>query len=72
MRVTEKLIRWADWVFCMEKRHVQRLHERFGPGVFEGKRLVCLDIPDDYRWMDPELVAMLETALSEHLEMPGA
>ena len=72
VRVTEKMIGWADWIFCMEKRHVARLRERFDPGVFDGKRLVCLDIPDDYPFMDLELVAILKSALAEHLEIPVA
>ena len=67
VRVTEKMIGWADWIFCMEKRHALRLRERFDPALFDGKRLVCLDIPDDYEFMDPELVALLEAAVSEHL-----
>ncbi len=72
VRVTEKMIGWADWIFCLEKRHVARLRERFDPAIFDGKRLVCLDIPDNYEWMDPELVAMLEAALSDALEIPEA
>ncbi len=71
VRVTEKMIGWADWIFCMERRHVTRLRERFDPALFDGKRLVCLDIPDDYEFMDPELVAILKSALNEYLEMPG-
>ncbi len=71
VRVTEKLIGWADWILCMEKRHAGRLRERFDPALFDGKRLVCLDIPDDYEFMDPELVTLLEGALREHLELPS-
>ena len=70
VRVTEKMIGWADWIFCMEKRHVERLRERFDPVLFEGKRLERLDIPDDYAFMDPQLVTLLETAVREHLELP--
>ena len=68
VRVSEKIIGWADWIFCMERRHAARLRQRFDPALFEGKRLVCLDIPDDYGFMDPDLVALLEAAVSEHLE----
>ena len=70
VRVSEKLIGWADRIFCMEKRHVRRLRERFDPALLDGKSLVCLDIPDDYGFMDPELVDLLRAAMSEHLEMP--
>ena len=71
VRVTEKMIAWADWIFCMEKRHVERLRQRFDPALFEGRRLVRLDIPDDYERMDPELVALLEAAVGEHLGAPA-
>ena len=72
VRISEKLIRWADWIFCMEKRHVARLRERFDPALFDGKRLECLGIPDDYGFMDPELVATLQGALREYPELsPG-
>ena len=32
-----------------------------------GKRVVCLDIPDDYAFMQPELVALLEKRVGPHL-----
>ena len=68
VRVNENLLCWADLVFCMERRHVTRLRERFG-NVLDGKQILCLDIPDDFPFMDAELVEMLEAALGEYL--PG-
>ena len=50
----------------MERRHVTRLRDRFGAAL-DGKRIVCLDIPDDFPFMDPELVTLLTAALGEHL-----
>ncbi len=47
VRVTEGLLGWADVVLCMERRHVERLRARF-PGALASKRVVVLDIPDDY------------------------
>ncbi len=67
VRVTAKMIGWADRIFCMERRHAARLRERFGPALFDGKPPVCLDIPDDYEFMDPELVTLLQAAMSEFL-----
>ena len=54
----------------MERRHAARLRERFGPALFEGKVLACLDIPDDYGFMDPELIDLLEASVGEFLELP--
>ena len=50
----------------MERRHLARLRERF-PDELTGKRVICLDIPDDYGFMDPELVELLDAALAEYL-----
>ena len=57
--LTAEQIDWADVIFVMERVHRQRLSQRFGPQL-RGKRVVCLDIPDDYAFMQPELVALLE------------
>jgi len=42
----------------MERAHLRRLKQRFGRHLRD-VRVVCLDIPDDYGYMDPELVALL-------------
>jgi predicted protein tyrosine phosphatase len=52
-------IAWADIIFVMEKAHRARLSAKFGKHL-NGKRVVCLDIPDDYDFMQPELVRLLE------------
>ena len=66
VRVNENLLGWADLVFCMERRHVTRLRERFG-NVLDGQQIICLDIPDEFPFMDAELVTILEAALGEFL-----
>jgi predicted protein tyrosine phosphatase len=50
---------WADVVFVMEKAHRSKLSRHFRRWL-GGKRVVCLDIPDDYAFMDPALVRLLE------------
>lgn len=52
-------LRWADVVFVMEKAHRQRLNRRFRQHLRD-TRVVVLNIPDRYAYMDPELVALLE------------
>ena len=56
--VTPELLAWADVVFVMESAHRARLTRAF-PAAVRGKRVVCLDVPDDYGYMDPELVRLL-------------
>jgi len=31
------------------------------------ERLICLDIPDEYTFLQPELIALLETRVTPHL-----
>ncbi len=66
IRVTEGLIGWADLVFAMERSHVDRLRERF-PEAIAGKPVYCLRIPDDFEFMQPELISALAAALPGHL-----
>ncbi|RYF31087.1 MAG: phosphotyrosine protein phosphatase [Comamonadaceae bacterium] len=57
---------WADVIFVMEKRHRTVLARRF-KNYLAGKKVVCLDIPDNYQVMQPELVALLEKRVPPHL-----
>jgi predicted protein tyrosine phosphatase len=36
----------------------------------KGKRVICLDIPDDYEFMDPVLIRMLESRAGRFLPRP--
>ncbi len=42
-------------IFVMEKKHKQRLLEKFPDNLFN-KRVHVLDIPDEYGYMDEELI----------------
>lgn len=67
IKVTEKHISWADIIFVMEKRHKERLTQKFGTMIDE-KEIVTLDIKDDYKYMDSELIDILETSVSPYLD----
>jgi predicted protein tyrosine phosphatase len=67
VRLSPEQLEWADIVFVMERRHLSKLREEFGEHVRD-KRLVCLDIPDDYEFMDPDLVASLIKKVGPYLE----
>ncbi len=69
VKVTSGHIGWADLIFIMEKKHVRRLQERFGDILFQ-KKVVCLNIPDDYQFMDDELIEILIASVSQHIELP--
>ncbi len=65
--ISSDLLAWADIIFVMEKIHRARLNERFRTHL-KGKKLVVLDIPDRYRYMDPELVRVLKTKVFRHIK----
>jgi len=67
IRVTEKLVRWADLIFVMEKKHKQRLKEKFG-SLTDDKEIIILEIQDDYKYMDLELIEILQTSVSSYLD----
>jgi len=66
IRVTAGHLSWADLIFVMEKKHLRRLQEKF-PEAVAGKKIICLHIADDYEFMQPELVDLLEAGVMPHL-----
>ncbi|MCE7993622.1 MAG: protein tyrosine phosphatase [Roseivirga sp.] len=67
IKVTEKMLNWAEIIFVMEKNHKQRLLERYPQQSAEAD-IIVLEIPDDYQYMDPELIDILETSVMEYFE----
>jgi protein-tyrosine phosphatase len=66
IKVTGKLIHWADLIFVMETRHKQRLMDQFRLDVND-KKIITLDIEDNYQYMDPELIETLKTSVTPYL-----
>jgi predicted protein tyrosine phosphatase len=64
--VTDDLIDWADVIFVMQKSHLEQMWGRFR-GSLEGKKVICLDIPDNYEYMEPDLVELLQKKVTPHL-----
>ncbi|MGZ3198195.1 MAG: hypothetical protein ACXWI5_00020 [Croceibacterium sp.] len=64
--MTDELVGWADAIFVMERRHGKQVRTRFGHSVGQTS-IVCLDIPDDFEFMDDELVRRLEGRMARHL-----
>jgi predicted protein tyrosine phosphatase len=65
--VTEGHIGWADIIFVMEKSHLNKLRAKF-PEVLAGKQAVTLHIPDEYTFMQPELVDELKAKVGEYMD----
>lgn len=66
IRVTAGHLGWADLIFVMEKRHLDRLRAKFRTAL-TGKRVICLHIPDNYGFMDEGLIVRLEAEVTPYL-----
>jgi predicted protein tyrosine phosphatase len=64
--VTPELLAWADLIFVMEQAHRNKLSKKFRASL-NGKRVICLGIPDDYEFMDPLLVKLLNAKVPQFL-----
>lgn len=64
--VSPELLQWADIVFVMEPAHRTRLAQRFKAHLRRA-RVVCLGIPDDYDYLQPELVELLKRKVTPFL-----
>jgi predicted protein tyrosine phosphatase len=60
------LIQWADIIFVMEKAHRNRVAKKFREQLRD-KRLIVLGIPDNYEFMDPQLVDLLKARVARHV-----
>ena len=65
--VSEADIRWADVIFAMEPKHKQQLKQKFSTLLAE-TTIQVLNIPDEYGYMDPELIEMLQDEVEAYLK----
>jgi predicted protein tyrosine phosphatase len=64
--ISAELLEWADLIVVMERTHRNKIQKRFRRAL-NGKRIICLDIPDEYEVMAPHLVRLLENRMARHL-----
>jgi len=64
--VTPELLEWADTIFVMEEAHRSKLSKKFSAHL-KDKRIVCLNIPDKYDYMDARLVRQLKARVPKLL-----
>ena len=60
--ITVQDIKWADVICVMENKHLSRLRGDFR-GELRYKEVHVLDIPDDYKFMDPDLIEVLLSSI---------
>lgn len=61
------MIEWADIVFLMDDHQRRALTTMF-PNHPAVANAICLDIPDTYIFLDPQLVAILHERTTPYLE----
>lgn len=66
--ISADLIEWADIVLVMEKSHKNKLTTKF-KSDFKAKKLVVLEIPDEFEYMDPELVRILKAKVPRYVRL---
>jgi predicted protein tyrosine phosphatase len=69
-RVATADIVWAESIFVMESEHKKQLLRSFRKEA-EFRRICVLDIPDDYDFMDPELVTLIKAGVRGALGEEG-
>jgi protein-tyrosine phosphatase len=67
IKLTAKMITWADIIFVMEKKHKDRIMEKF-ENESEKKEIIVLDIPDEYKFMDPELIEEIKIGVDRVID----
>jgi predicted protein tyrosine phosphatase len=65
-RLTPEHLEGVDTIFVMEKVHRAKLSQHFRRYLGKTK-VICLDIPDTYTFMQPELVDLLKVRVTPHL-----
>lgn len=68
-KLSREQLGWADVIFVMEARHAKRLKSLF-PTALRAKRVIVLNIPDRFAYMDPDLIALLTPKLRAALGLP--
>ncbi len=65
--VTPELIQWADKIL-MKKMHVDKIRTKF-KRILKNQKIICLGIPDNYKYMDPELIKILMAKVPKLLNL---
>jgi predicted protein tyrosine phosphatase len=59
VRLSDEQIEWADLLVAMEQTHRTKLTRNYS-STLRGKRIIVLGIPDNYDFMDEDLISLLK------------
>src|SRR5215212_9531135 len=65
-RVNHQMLEWADDIFVMDDQQLRALNRAFA-GHDALQRIICLDIPDEFTFLQPALMTLLEERVTPHL-----
>ena len=65
-RISEKDINWTDLILVMENKHKKRIISEYNHLVLP--QIMILDIPDEYQYMNEELISIIETSVENILD----
>jgi predicted protein tyrosine phosphatase len=64
--LTVEWISWADLIVCMERKHRDKIRSKFRDALGE-RPIAVLNIPDEYEYMDENLIALLDERMRRYL-----
>jgi predicted protein tyrosine phosphatase len=64
--LTKAALNWADIVFVMEDWQRKTIADLF-PNEYLKKRIIVLDIPDIYNYMDQKLIVLLKNKVPKYI-----
>ena len=65
-QVSEKDIKWTDLILVMENKHKKRIIGEYN--YLKLPQIIVLDIPDEYQYMDRELISIIESSVEDILD----
>lgn len=66
--VSGDLIEWADVILVMEQSHRNKISKKY-PQQLKGRKLAVLGIPDNFIYMDPELIRILKMKVPKYVRI---
>ena len=64
--LSNDIILWADLIFVMEEKQKVIINAEFDDAA-KDKKIFVLDIPDNYYYMEPELVELIKSRVAPYL-----
>ena len=64
VHVDLELLIWADYVIVMEEMHLRWINRNY-PIIYADKKVISLDIPDEFFYMQPVLVKLVKQKFEE-------